>query len=31
MSCTEIHDLLVLYAYGELSFDQEEGVDAHLA
>lgn len=30
MSCTEIRDLLVLYAYGELTFDQEEGVDVHL-
>jgi hypothetical protein len=31
MSCTEIRDLLVLYVYGELSFDEEESVDAHLA
>lgn len=31
MSCDEIRDLLVLYAYGELTFDQEESVDAHLA
>ncbi|MFN0103781.1 MAG: zf-HC2 domain-containing protein [Bryobacteraceae bacterium] len=31
MSCTEIRDLLVLYAYGELTFDQEESVDAHLS
>ena len=31
MSCTEIRDLLVLYAYGELSFDEEESVDTHLA
>src|SRR5688500_11980148 len=30
MSCNEIRDLLVLYAYGELTFDQEENVDAHL-
>ena len=30
MSCDEIRDLLVLYAYGELTFDQEENVDAHL-
>ena len=31
MSCDEIRDLLVLYVYGELTFDQEETVDAHLA
>lgn len=31
MSCNEIRDLLVLYAYGELAFDQEESVDVHLA
>lgn len=31
MSCDEIRDLLVLYPYGELTFDQEETVDAHLA
>ena len=30
MSCDEIRDLLVLYSYGELTFDQEETVDAHL-
>ena len=30
MSCTEIRDLLVLYAYGELTFDREEGVATHL-
>lgn len=30
MSCDEIRNLLVLYAYGELTFDQEENVDAHL-
>ena len=30
MFCDEIRDLLVLYAYGELTFDQEENVDAHL-
>lgn len=30
MSCDEIRPLLVLYPYGELSFDEEELVDAHL-
>ncbi|HEU0122550.1 MAG TPA: HEAT repeat domain-containing protein [Bryobacteraceae bacterium] len=30
MSCEEIRALLVLYPYGELSFDEEEAVDAHL-
>jgi len=30
MSCDEIRDLLVLYPYGELTFDQEETVDAHV-
>ncbi|MBI2689754.1 MAG: zf-HC2 domain-containing protein [Acidobacteria bacterium] len=30
MSCDEIRALLVLYPYGELSFDEEESVDAHL-
>lgn len=29
MSCDEIRALLVLYPYGELSFDEEEMVDAH--
>lgn len=31
MSCDEIRDLLILYPYGELTFDQEEAVDAHLS
>lgn len=31
LSCPEVKDLLVLYAYGELSFDEEEAVDAHVA
>jgi hypothetical protein len=31
MSCEKIRDLLVLYPYGELTFDQEETVDAHLS
>lgn len=30
MTCDEIRALLVLYPYGELSFDEEETVDAHL-
>ena len=30
MSCDEIRALLVLYPYGELSFDEEEAVDLHL-
>jgi len=30
MQCDEIRALLVLYPYGELSFDEEEAVDAHL-
>ncbi len=29
MSCEETRELLALYPYGELSFDQEEAVDAH--
>jgi anti-sigma factor RsiW len=29
MSCDETRELLALYPYGELSFDQEEAVDAH--
>ncbi len=30
LSCDEIRPLLVLYPYGELSFDEEESVDLHL-
>ncbi len=30
-SCDECRELLILYAYGELTFDQEESVDSHLA
>lgn len=29
--CPEFEELLVLHAYGELSFDQEESVDTHAA
>lgn len=30
MSCDEIRTLLILYPYGELSFDEEERVEFHL-
>lgn len=31
MSCQEVRDLIPLYLYGELSFDEEERVEQHLA
>lgn len=31
MNCQEVRDLIPLYLYGELSFDEEERVEQHLA
>ncbi len=31
MNCQEVRDLIPLYLYGELSFDEEERVERHLA